>query len=337
MIFLTVIIPVYNSELYLKKCIESVLTQNINEEELEIIVIDDGSTDGSLSIIKEFSLKIKNFKTIIQSNKGVGFSRNKGLEVASGKYVLFLDSDDWLLDDGMRILKEEYIIPNNYPDIITFHSRTVDKYYKAKEWNHIVPHNIIFQGNLLNYAKKIGIGKSVWNNLFKKEFLINNNLRFSEHKIAEDMLFMLRLFNFKDNTIVSSNLNIYRYRVNKKGALNSISTNHIRQVFLDLIDIVIFLEKFKFNSFIPLNILNEDINICKRWAFTRLCSGGFKYSEIIAFINYAKNKNIFPISQTNSIDKAINLILKSSFITYIFSSFYRNIFIPFFKPFIKRN
>ena len=91
---ITVIIPVYNVEIYLADCLDSVLQQTLNE--IEIICINDGSSDNSLEILKEYARKDSRIIIISQENKGLGSARNRGLEVATGEYVAFLDSDDWV-------------------------------------------------------------------------------------------------------------------------------------------------------------------------------------------------------------------------------------------------
>lgn len=93
---LSIIIPVYNAKQYLRECIESALNQTINDK--EILCIDDGSTDGSLEILKDYEKKHMEIKVLSQENQGSGAARNFGLSVARGKYVCFLDSDDWYVD-----------------------------------------------------------------------------------------------------------------------------------------------------------------------------------------------------------------------------------------------
>ena len=95
MIKISIIIPVYNTEKYLKKCLDSIINQTLKS--LEIICIDDCSTDNSLNILKEYQLKDKRIKIIEQKeNKGQGVARNLGLNIAEGEYIGFIDSDDWV-------------------------------------------------------------------------------------------------------------------------------------------------------------------------------------------------------------------------------------------------
>ena len=103
MIKISIIIPVYNTEKYLKKCLDSIINQTLKS--LEIICIDDCSTDNCLHILKEYQLKDNRIKIIEQKeNKGQGVARNLGLNIAEGEYIMFLDPDDWLELNALEIL-----------------------------------------------------------------------------------------------------------------------------------------------------------------------------------------------------------------------------------------
>ena len=117
MIKISIIIPVYNTEKYLKKCLDSIINQTLKS--LEIICIDDCSTDNCLHILKEYQLKDNRIKIIEQKeNKGQGVARNLGLNIAEGKYIMFLDPDDWLELNALEILYKKSKETN--ADIIHF-------------------------------------------------------------------------------------------------------------------------------------------------------------------------------------------------------------------------
>ena len=100
----SVILPVYNVEKYLKECLDSILNQTL--QEIEVICVDDGSTDRSLEILREYEKKDKRVIVLTQENKGAGAARNKGLAIAKGEYLSFLDSDDFLLPECWKKLIE---------------------------------------------------------------------------------------------------------------------------------------------------------------------------------------------------------------------------------------
>ena len=94
MVKISIIVPVYNTEPYLEQCLDSIINQTL--EDIEIICVNDGSTDNSLSVLEEYASKDNRIKIINQENEGPGFARNNGLKSVNGEYVLFVDSDDWI-------------------------------------------------------------------------------------------------------------------------------------------------------------------------------------------------------------------------------------------------
>lgn len=334
---ISIIIPVYNCEKYITECLNSVLSQGLEYREFEVIIINDGSTDKSENIILDMVKKNMNFRYFYQKHKGVGPARNYGIKEAKGKYLYFMDGDDRILNNGLRILIDNYIIPFNYPDVVTFNSRTIDRYYKPEEWENIKSHKITYHGSLIEKAKEKGIGLSVWNNLIAKDLVVENCLKFENYAIAEDLLFMLQIFSCKGKRIVSTNLNIYRYVVHKDSTLGSINKSHTKNLFLDLIRVVGNIEDLKNKNTLPANILDNDILLCKRWGFTRLCSGGFDYKEIKNLLFIASQKNFFLTREKNNLYRFVNWITLSPILTYIFSYIYRNLVLIIFKPYIKRN
>lgn len=102
---MSIIVPIYNAQNHLKKCIESIINQT--EKDIEIILIDDGSTDDSLKICNEYQRKDFRINVIHQNNSGVSIARNQGIKIAKGEYIGFVDSDDWIdLDMFKRLLEE---------------------------------------------------------------------------------------------------------------------------------------------------------------------------------------------------------------------------------------
>ena len=121
---ISVIIPVYNTELYLRRCLESVINQTYTN--LQIIIIDDGSTDNSLKICTEYAQNDNRLIVYSQNNSGVSAARNKGLDMATGDYIAFVDSDDFIENDMFAKLLNTMV--NNEADIIVcgikFYSET---------------------------------------------------------------------------------------------------------------------------------------------------------------------------------------------------------------------
>lgn len=188
----SVIIPVYNVEKYLTQCLESVAKQTLKE--IEIICVDDGSTDGSFDIISKFAEKDSRFIPVKQENGGAGAARNNGLRRAKGKYLSFLDSDDFF-DEHM--LEEAYsCAESNKADFVVFQS---DQYnedtndFKKVPWTlryaEIPPYQPFGRRQMTDNIFKVFVGWA-WDKLYNREFVLNNNLWFQEQRTSNDMLFV---------------------------------------------------------------------------------------------------------------------------------------------------
>lgn len=196
---ISIIVPVYNVEKYLCRCLDSITRQSYTN--FEAILIDDKSTDNSFKICKEYIKKDNRF-VLIQNdiNKGLGLTRNEGLQKASGIYVLFVDSDDYIEKDMLK---------NLYNTIVKKEADTVIAGYKRCQANKkIVEKNKyqgkVFEGNLIKkeiLAKMFGqyrddnIEMSVWKTLFSIEIIKSNNILFPDRRyISEDIIFDIKYF-----------------------------------------------------------------------------------------------------------------------------------------------
>lgn len=191
----SIIIPVFNVEKYLNECLHSAVNQNFDD--YEIIIINDGSTDCSMKVADEYKNKYPNITIINQDNKGQSSARNKGIDLSRGKYVYFLDSDDFI---DSNLLKDNYeIAEKNNLDIVCFDANV---FYE----NNMLKNKIIFKYDRTNHLDdrimdgiefyKVCKEKSVYSSspciqFFKKEFLISNSIKFKEGIIHEDELFTI--------------------------------------------------------------------------------------------------------------------------------------------------
>jgi glycosyltransferase involved in cell wall biosynthesis len=192
MIPLSIIIPVYNTEEYVSRCIASCLHQeNINNEVYEIIIVDDGSTDNSLDILRGFEKKYGNISVISQKNLKQGAARNNGLRSAQGEYIWFVDSDDWIeataISDLLKYLNE------NKVDVLRVDAANCQSATGIGEIRpcYHVPHKLYSAHEALLENK---FSSSVPSHVFKKDFLLPNGLFFVENIFYEDSEFMLRVF-----------------------------------------------------------------------------------------------------------------------------------------------
>ena len=216
---ISIIIPVYNSEKYLSKCIDSILNQTYKD--FELLLINDGSKDNSLSIMKEYSLKDNRIKVIDQKNMGVAKTRNKGIELATGEYITFIDNDDTIQIDYL----EKFLSNCEKYDMVIGGYRRIDN--NGKIINIYQPKNTF-------WAKYTFI--TPWARIFRREFLIDNDIKFLSSPIGEDVYFNLSIYS-KTDSIKTINYVGYEWLNN----LESVS-NTVHKGFNDKVDIVSFLD-----------------------------------------------------------------------------------------------
>lgn len=192
----SVVIPVYNAKDYLHDCIKSLLSQTLVD--CEFIFVNDGSTDNSLEIIQKYQEEDNRIKLISQENKGIAEARNAGIEIASGEYIGFLDNDDFVKIDFFENLYKNAI--ENNLDILV--SKTIlgrDGKYIIKD--HGFNTNLIFtkdviQEQIIPNLLKVEDLFSVWNKIYKRTFIFENDIRFPGNRvIEEDNIFNIQAFN----------------------------------------------------------------------------------------------------------------------------------------------
>lgn len=214
------IIPIYNTETYLSKCVKSILSLNLNTN-YEIILIDDGSTDNSSKLCDDFSKKYSFIKVFHKQNGGVSSARNFGLNKASGEYVYFVDSDDFLLKNKNL----DTILNNLSSDIVQFKMNYYyEKYDKYVQCNDLKEYTYINEKERFLYDMICSntLSVSPCDKIINRNILIKNNIYFEEGLIGEDIDWSLKLYIYV-NSIKTVNKEIYSYRQNRKGSI----TNHI--------------------------------------------------------------------------------------------------------------
>ncbi|MBE6151813.1 MAG: glycosyltransferase family 2 protein [Firmicutes bacterium] len=206
---LSIIIPVYNAEKYIKRCIESIVQyKNVNE----IILVDDGSIDNSLKICNSYSQKYKKIKVFSQKNAGPSSARNYGISMSKSSYIMFVDSDDY--------------VNNKFAEVLNvFNRQTCDYYmfdYQIEKNNESVDKTDAideckFKASDVKKIKKLIISEKInspCTKIYKKDIIIENKIKFNEKiNLAEDLLFNLQYLE-KCDSIYESNLKFYNYCYN---------------------------------------------------------------------------------------------------------------------------
>jgi len=211
---ISVVIPVYNTELYLERSIQSVLNQTLKE--LEIICIDDSSTDNSLNILNEFKKKDSRIKIVhLDENKGPSITRNTGINIANGEFIGFLDSDDYIDE---RFFENLYQYTTNYDIVVGTFVRSIngsDKYIHHE-----------------NFTKVEGY---VCDSIFRRKFLDDNNIRFPTNiRFMEDKLFRKNCYHHHPKIYKAPDEGIYYYYKQRTGSLCHYEKKHLKRLYKNM-------------------------------------------------------------------------------------------------------
>ncbi|MEW7291810.1 glycosyltransferase family 2 protein [Aquimarina sp. 2304DJ70-9] len=303
---LSIIIPVYNTENFIDRCIRSVANQVKEYKDIELVVVDDGSTDGSFQLLEQLKTEYNNIRLFTHKNHGVGYTRNVGIEKAKGQYIWFIDSDDYI-DHGF-IPKIYETLVNQTPEMILFGYKRV-----TSEGNEV---------SVLTYDDKTFtseelINSSIYSNsvcckVINASVVTSNKIRFDTGVItAEDFDFSFRSLYFSEKVITISDVG-YNYVVNDSSVSNIRSKDHLERLAIDTVKVT-----ENINFFLD---LNESDYPGRKKAFKPWVDNflyglmfslfRFKYSvqfidEII--VSLRRNKN-YPIA-TNSMNKKKKLFM----------------------------
>jgi glycosyltransferase involved in cell wall biosynthesis len=222
----SIIVPVFNAEEYLKDCLDSLIAQTLNE--IEIICVNDGSTDRSLEILTEYSNKDPRIHVFSQTNAGPGMARNTALDNTNGKYILFCDSDDTMEPDAAR--ECSLIMENNLADFAVFNTKIIDvnRTEDAKKnslGEYITLVNPMNSG-ILSKIECIKISRfgTVWGYVFRRDVINRYKLRFTKYNACEDSIFLLTYL-LTINSGYAVNRFFYNYYA-RQGSLFEAVTKH---------------------------------------------------------------------------------------------------------------
>lgn len=260
---ISVIIPVYNAEKYLHQCIDSIINQTISE--IEIICIDDESTDNSIKILEEYQLIDGRIRILTQNNNGAGSARNKGLAAAKGKYLSFLDADDFFMHNMLEKALDS--AERNRSDIVIYQY----KYYNTKlckssklsygiQTEYLQKNTTFSQIEKPEHILKI-TNPVVWNKLFRRDFIRRNNLTFMETKRSNDVYFTFASMILATKISWIQEALIY-YRV---GMQSNVQSNVQKYPLDSYLAQVTLIEKFKNTeqwASIEKEVLNSALNSC---------------------------------------------------------------------------
>ena len=217
---ISVIIPVYNVERYLRQCIDSVLTQGV--EDIEVILVNDGSTDNSGNICDEYARKDRRIKVIHKENGGLSDARNTGIKYAMGKYILFLDSDDYWMKDSLKeiikCIKDDVDVVFLTVGKLFEKTNEITQKFECLDKNSIKNKSKKEVFEYLARADKFPV--AAWDKLIKKDIIVNNNLFFEKGLLSEDIDWTTQLLLLANKFDVCE-ANFYVYRKQREGSITS--------------------------------------------------------------------------------------------------------------------
>jgi glycosyltransferase involved in cell wall biosynthesis len=217
-------------EVYLPKCLDSLVGQNLPDEEFEIIVVNDGSKDGTLKIANSYAHSYENIKVIDKKNAGVGAARNSGLDYAKGEYIYFLDPDDYLAKNVLKELVS--ILDENKLDILSFKSKNVYDDFCQESEKVKIPSVPLKVTDGIDYIASRRYANEIWWYIIKRDFITETGVRFIEGKWMEDAILTAELF-CQAKRIAHIPEDVHRYRILPNSAMRNKSPEHYKKIIYD--------------------------------------------------------------------------------------------------------
>lgn len=236
----SIIIPVYNAEVYLRQCLDSVISQTY--QNLQIILVNDGSTDNSAAICEEYKVRDGRIRVIHKVNEGAGLARNEGLKYVEGKYVTFVDSDDWISLDRierlviqMKDVNADVVIGGNTKcrndgSVIGKTELPFHGLYENDEIREKIMLALIAADD--TSKRDLGIPMSVWSNLYLFSIIKENMILFSSEReyVSEDLFFNLEFLKYARRVLMSYETG-YNYRYNPMSITRKFDENQIQRTY----------------------------------------------------------------------------------------------------------
>ena len=307
----SIIIPVYNVEKYIDRCLKSILEQSY--EKYEVIIVNDGSPDNSMDIIKKYTKKDKRFKAYTKENGGLSDARNYGVEQATGDVIVFIDGDDYVNPDLLLKVNEEFECSRDI-DVVRYQLRLVDENYNVYEQ----PGYSVFSNLPSTEAYKLLL-KNVyvdvaWGYAYRKEFFTRNKFKYAKGRIHED-LGLTHLILVKANNISSIDYVGYNYVQRDGSIINSYNRKqNLRKVYDTLFHFDNYIEILKKDSSISKE--NKDlllnhllINIVAK---TKLLEG----NDVKNYIKELKKRKIYKYFPNSTFKDKLRRVIIKDFLKY---------------------
>lgn len=333
---LSVIVPVYNVERFLPRCLNSLLRQGMKSGEWEVICVNDGSPDNCAAILAEYEAKHPDiFKVITQDNQGLGGARNTGTAMAQGEYVAYLDSDDYLIDGAYRYLLDHFC--QDKPDVLCFGHYNVRTDGISVYTSDVKPDGVVtFDGDGAEAYNHLPL-PFVWSKFYKRSFLETHDIQ-SEIVICQDEIFNFEVFRQHPRTrIVSSLVCCY-----EQGNLNSIQkTVKKENVLVQLNDLYYNIIKMK--TYLQQNAslgmepaarrnINNFLNIYNKKLLSVLLTRD-DWKRYTRVLNIERQTSVYGDSRVGKLIAFLKNMATHSYPEYLFVHFFhRHVFLKYILP-----
>ncbi len=332
---LSVIVPVYNAEAFLVRCLDSLLNQDV--EDYEIVCVNDGSTDKSGSILKDYKRVHPQVITLVeQDNQGLPAARNAGMAVAKGNQITFCDSDDYVIPGAYGYILKTFW--KEGVDVLKFNSITVDQYVQ-KEWKETndVRGKVLYEGRGLRYVVERTPNFSfVWSYIYNNAFLSRNKITFRPIRQCEDVAFNLDVY-MCDPYVMQVSSNIYRYTVSEGQITRVREPHHMRSVvesYMCLFD--------NMNAYMQQKPEIKEALLAYKQRETipcmsRVLSADYTRKEFLSVRHSFLKLEVLPMRLQGKASKVINVVMANYLMYWMASFLYRKLFLPYVLPHLRRN
>ncbi|MDH6353721.1 glycosyltransferase involved in cell wall biosynthesis [Dysgonomonas sp. PH5-45] len=289
------VIPVYNTARYLEKCVDSILSQGIDEDVFEIIIINDGSTDESADVIKRLAESNRRIRAIHQQNLGLSIARNVGIGLAQGDYIFFVDSDDYLFPGTLPQLVR--YAENNPLDIIGFdyafvydNRQMAEKKRKPEMYNKLMPG--------AEYLCKYNLSGGVWY-LFARTLLQETPVLMPEGIYHEDEVFLPKVFTYAQR-VTFINLTVYAYYQRSGSITNNAALfeRRITDYFSVLDNLILFLKETALNQ-LQRQSLEKKLNFLAVDIIINLIQAQAEKKFILSTLQKLNDRNLYPLAKAS--------------------------------------
>lgn len=334
-LYVSIVIPIYNVAPYIEKCLESVLKQGLQSSEYEVVMVNDGSKDESADICQTYCDRYDNFRLIHQDNAGVSAARNRGIDAARGEYIVFLDADDYMLDNGLQLASCRF---RDREDVDVIHYFSSYDFWPVKP----IDNTVDFDGMGHDYIRLGGLPSFCWLFFYKKSFLDKHGLRFKPYIVGEDQLFASAMC-IANPHLVSTKADIYRYVVREESATTKRDVRHTRRCVGDYLDsyndIMQAMRQYGIREGSELyRKCMDSVNSKKMFGVSRILSAEYGHAEFKDIFSKCRRVGFYPVINRNrGIKGAIvtwimNVSVSQYLIYRIVGALFNRVFVPYILP-----